>query len=115
MYDGGYHLEAMSLAATLGLGKLIVFYDSNKITIEGSTDIAFTEDVKKRFSAYGFQTLVVEDGNDLEEIGAAIIAAKADLSRPSMITVKTKIGYGSPREGMASAHGEPLGADNIER
>ena len=109
----GITSEAMSLAATLGLGKLIVFYDSNKITIEGSTDISFTEDVKKRFSAYGFQTLVVEDGNDLEEIGAAIIAAKADLSRPSMITVKTKIGYGSPREGMASAHGEPLGADNI--
>ena len=109
----GITSEAMSLAATLGLGKLIVFYDSNKITIEGSTDIAFTEDVKKRFEAYGFQTLVVEDGNDLEEIGAAIIAAKADLSRPSMITVKTKIGFGSPREGMASAHGEPLGADNI--
>ncbi|MHB8128214.1 MAG: transketolase [Mobilitalea sp.] len=109
----GITSEAMSLAATLGLGKLIIFYDSNKITIEGSTDIAFTEDVKKRFDAYGFQTLVVEDGNDLEEIGAAIIAAKADLSRPSMITVKTKIGFGSPREGMASAHGEPLGVDNI--
>jgi transketolase len=110
----GITSEAMSLAGSLGLGKLIVLYDSNKITIEGSTNIAFTEDVKKRFEAYGFQTLVVEDGNNLAEIGAAIEAAKADLSRPTMITVKTKIGFGSPREGMASAHGEPLGADNIK-
>ncbi len=110
----GITSEAMSLAGTLGLGKLIVLYDSNKISIEGSTDIAFTEDVQKRFEAFGFQTLVVEDGNNLEEIGAAIEAAKADLTRPSMITVKTKIGFGSPREGMASAHGEPLGADNIK-
>lgn len=110
----GITSEAMSLAGTLGLGKLIILYDSNKISIEGSTEIAFTEDVKKRFEAFGFQTLVVEDGNDLEEIGAAIEAAKAELSRPSMITVKTKIGHGSPREGMASAHGEPLGADNVK-
>ena len=110
----GITSEAMSLAGTLGLGKLIVLYDSNKISIEGDTDIAFTEDVKKRFEAYGFQTLVVEDGNNLEEIGAAIEAAKADLTRPSMITIKTKIGYGSPKEGMASAYGEPLGADNIK-
>ena len=110
----GITSEAMSLAGTLGLGKLIVFYDSNKISIEGDTDIAFIEDVKKRFEAYGFQTLVVEDGNNLEEIGAAIEAAKADLTRPSMITVKTKIGFGSPKEGMASAHGEPLGVDNVK-
>lgn len=110
----GISSEAMSLAGTLGLGKLIVLYDSNKISIEGSTDIAFTEDVKKRFEAYGFQTLVVEDGNNLEEIAVAIEAAKADLTRPSMITVKTKIGHGSPREGLASAHGEPLGLDNIK-
>lgn len=109
----GISSEAMSLAGTLGLGKLIVLYDSNKISIEGSTDIAFTEDVKKRFEAFGFQTLVVEDGNNLDEIGAAIEAAKADTTRPSMITVKTKIGYGSPKEGKASAHGEPLGVDNI--
>lgn len=110
----GITSEAMSLAGTLGLGKLIVLYDSNKISIEGSTDIAFTENVKKRFEAFGFQTLVVEDGNNLEEIGAAIEAAKADLTRPSMITVKTKIGYGSPKEGKASAHGEPLGEDNVK-
>jgi len=109
----GITSEAMSLAGTLGLGKLIVFYDSNKISIEGSTDIAFTEDVRKRFEAYGFQTLLVEDGNNLEEIGKAIENAKADLTRPSMITVRTKIGYGSPKEGMASAHGEPLGVDNV--
>ena len=110
----GITSEAMSLAGTLALGKLIVLYDSNKISIEGSTDIAFTEDVSKRFEAFGFQTLTVEDGNNLEEIGAAIAAAKADITRPSMITVKTKIGHGSPREGLASAHGEPLGADNIK-
>lgn len=109
----GISSEAFSLAGTLGLNKLIVLYDSNKISIEGDTDIAFTEDVKKRFEAFGFQTLVVEDGNDLAEISAAITAAKADKTRPTMITVKTKIGFGSPKEGMASAHGEPLGADNV--
>jgi len=110
----GISSEAFSLAGTLGLNKLIVLYDSNKITIEGSTDIAFTENVQKRFDAYGFQTLVVEDGNNLEEIGAAIEAAKADKTRPSMITVNTKIGYGCPgKQGKASAHGEPLGVDNI--
>jgi transketolase len=109
----GISSEAFSLAGTLGLSKLIVLYDSNKISIEGDTDIAFTEDVQKRFDAFGFQTLVVEDGNNLDEIGAAIEAAKAEKTRPTMITVKTRIGFGSPREGMASAHGEPLGADNI--
>lgn len=109
----GITYEAMSLAGTLGLGKLVVLYDSNKISIEGDTDIAFREDVSKRFEAFGFQTLVVEDGNNLQEIAAAIEAAKADTTRPSFITVKTKIGFGSPREGMASAHGEPLGADNV--
>ncbi|HKL98993.1 MAG TPA: transketolase [Mobilitalea sp.] len=110
----GITSEAMSLAATLALGKLIILYDSNKISIEGSTDIAFTEDVMKRFEAYGFQTLEVLDGNNLEEIGVAIEAAKADLTRPSFIKVNTKIGFGSPKEGMASAHGEPLGVDNIK-
>jgi transketolase len=110
----GISSEAFSLAGTLGLSKLIVLYDSNKISIEGSTDIAFTEDVKKRFEAFGFQTLVVEDGNDLEEIGKAIEEAKADTTRPTMITVKTQIGYGCPAKmGKASAHGEPLGADNV--
>ena len=111
----GISSEAFSLAGTLGLSKLIVLYDSNKISIEGSTDIAFTEDVQKRMEAFGFQTLVVEDGNDLAEIGAAIEKAKADTTRPSFITVKTQIGYGCPaKQGKASAHGEPLGVDNVE-
>ncbi len=109
----GISSEAFSLAGTSGLSKLIVLYDSNNISIEGNTDIAFTEDVKKRFEAFGFQTLVVEDGNNLEEIGAAIEEAKADKTRPAMITVKTKIGFGSPKEGLASAHGEPLGVENV--
>lgn len=111
----GISSEAFSLAGTLGLSKLIVLYDSNNISIEGSTDIAFTENVEKRFQAFGFQTLVVEDGNNLEEIGKAIDKAKADHTRPSLITVKTKIGWGCPaKEGKASAHGEPLGEDNVK-
>lgn len=109
----GISSEAFSLAGTLGLSKLIILYDSNKISIEGDTDIAFTENVEKRMEAYGFQTIVVEDGNDLKAIGKAIELAKADKERPSFITIKTKIGYGSPKEGLASAHGEPLGVDNI--
>lgn len=110
----GISSEAFSLAGTLGLSKLIVLYDSNKISIEGGTDIAFTEDVRKRFDAFGFQTLVVEDGNNIEEIGKAIEEAKADKTRPTMITVKTRIGFGCPaKEGKASAHGEPLGVDNV--
>ena len=110
----GISSEAFSLAGTLGLSKLIVIYDSNKISIEGSTDIAFTEDVQKRFDAFGFQTLVVEDGNDLDAIHAAIAEAKADTTRPSMIMVKTQIGYGCPaKQGKASAHGEPLGDENV--
>ena len=109
----GISSEAFSLAGTLGLDKLIVLYDSNKITIEGGTDLAFTENVEKRLEAYGFQTIVVEDGNDLSAIGKAIELAKQDKERPSFITIKTKIGYGSAKEGMASAHGEPLGDDNV--
>lgn len=110
----GISSEAFSLAGTLGLGKLIVLYDSNRISIEGSTDIAFTENVQKRMEAFGFQLLTVEDGNDLEAIGEAIEAAKADRSRPSFITVKTQIGYGCPaKQGKASAHGEPLGEENV--
>lgn len=110
----GISSEAFSLAGTLGLSKLIVLYDSNQISIEGSTDIAFTENVQKRMEAFGFQTLTVEDGNDTAEIGRAIEAAKADTARPSFITVKTQIGYGCPdKQGKASAHGEPLGADNV--
>ena len=110
----GITSEAFSLAGTLKLGKLIIFYDSNKITIEGSTDIAFTEDTTKRFESYGFQTLTVEDGNNLEEIAAAIKEAKADKTRPTLITVKTLIGYGCPaKQGTPAAHGEPLGEENV--
>lgn len=110
----GISSEAFSLAGTLGLNKLIVFYDSNKISIEGNTDIAFTEDVRKRFDAFGFQTLLVEDGNNLDEIHAAVVEAKADTTRPSLIIVKTEIGYGCPaKQGKASAHGEPLGDENV--
>ena len=110
----GISSEAFSLAGTLGLGKLIILYDSNRISIEGDTDITFSEDVAKRMEAFGFQTLYVEDGNDLEAIGRAIEEAKADLSRPSFITIRTEIGYGCPaKQGKASAHGEPLGAENV--
>lgn len=110
----GISSESFSLAGTLGLSKLIVLYDSNNISIEGSTDIAFTEDVMKRFEAFGFQTIEVKDGNDLEAIGAAIEEAKADNNRPSLIKINTLIGYGCPaKQGKASAHGEPLGEDNV--
>ncbi|MCR5609841.1 MAG: transketolase [Lachnospiraceae bacterium] len=111
----GISSEAFSLAGTLKLGKFIVLYDSNNISIEGSTNIAFTENVRKRCEAFGFQTLLVEDGNDLESIGKAIEEAKKDTERPTLIEIKTKIGYGCPaKEGKASAHGEPLGADNVK-
>ena len=111
----GISSEAMSLAGTLKLSKLIVIYDSNNISIEGHTDIAFTENVQQRFESFGFQTITVEDGNDTDAIGKAIEIAKAEKTKPSLITVKTKIGFGCPaKEGKASAHGEPLGVDNLE-
>lgn len=111
----GISSESFSLAGTLGLNKLIVLYDSNQISIEGSTDIAFTENVQMRMEAFGFQTITVEDGNDLAAIGAAIEEAKADKTRPSFITIKTQIGYGCPaKQGKASAHGEPLGEENVK-
>jgi transketolase len=106
--------EASSLAGTLGLGKLVVLYDSNNISIEGSTDIAFREDVAKRYEAYGWQVLKVADGNDIDAIESAIEAAKAETSKPSIIIVKNQIGFGCPaKQGKASAHGEPLGAENV--
>lgn len=110
----GISYEAFSLAGTLGLEKLIVLYDSNNISIEGDTNIAFRENVRKRFESFGFHTQLVEDGNDLDAIGKAIEAAKAEKGRPSMIEIKTKIGAGCPaKEGKASAHGEPLGVENV--
>lgn len=110
----GVASEAASMAGTLGLGKLILLYDSNSITIEGDTAIAFREDVMKRFEAYGWQALEVKDGNDVEAISKAIEAAKAETKRPSFIKITTQIGYGCPaKQGKASAHGEPLGEENI--
>lgn len=109
----GISNEASSLAGTLGLGKLIVLYDSNRITIEGSTDLAFTEDVAKRYEALGWEVLYVEDGNNITDIEEKINKAKSNLEKPSLIVIKTEIGYGSPKQGKASAHGEPLGKDNI--
>ena len=110
----GISSEAFSLAGTLGLSKLIVFYDSNGISIEGSTDIAFTENVVDRMKAFGFQTIEVEDGNDLAAIGKAIEEAKADKNRPSFIKINTVIGYGAgKKQGTAGAHGEPLGSEAL--
>ena len=109
----GINYEAFSLAGTLKLNKLIVLYDSNKISIEGNTDIAFTEDVPARFKAMGFKVLEVKDGNDISEIGKAIEEAKEDKESPTFIKINTKIGFGSPKEGSADVHGAPLGADNI--
>ncbi|MBR1506831.1 MAG: transketolase [Eubacterium sp.] len=110
----GTSYEAFSLAGTLGLGKLIVLYDSNDISIEGGTNIAFRENVSQRFQAFGFQTIRVDDGNDINAIRVAIEAAKSDKTRPTLIEIKTKIGAGCPaKEGKASAHGEPLGVENV--
>lgn len=111
----GISYEAASLAGTLKLGKLILMYDSNKITIEGDTSLAFTEDVAGRFAAMHWQVLTVEDGNDIAAIQAAIVSAKLETSKPSIIIVKTIIGYGCPsKQGSHKVHGAPLGQDGIE-
>ena len=94
----GISSEAASLAGHLKLGKLVVLYDDNHITIDGTTDLAFTEDVGARFEAYGWHVQKVADGNDLEAIDAAIAAAKAETGRPSLIAVRTHIGFGSPNK-----------------
>jgi transketolase len=107
----GVASEAASLAGTLGLGRIIYLYDDNHISIEGDTELAFTEDPGKRFEAYGWQVVQVDDGNDLKAIEEAINEARADSERPSLIRVRTHIGYGSPKVDTAGAHGEPLGAD----
>lgn len=111
----GVALEAVSLAGNLGLGKLILMYDCNNITIEGSTDIAVSDDVAKKFEACGWQALKVEDGNNVDKIDSAIKEAKAEKNKPSIIIVKTQIGYGCPnKQGKASAHGSPLGEENLK-
>ncbi len=111
----GVASEAASLAGHLALGKLICLYDDNHISIEGSTGLAFTEDVGARFEAYGWQVLRVADGNDRPAIHAAISAARAETNRPSLIQVRTVIGYGSPnKEGTAESHGAALGAEEVK-
>jgi transketolase len=113
LMEGVSH-EAASLAGHLKLGKLIYLYDDNHISIEGSTDIAFTEDRLKRFAAYDWHVQQVEDGNDLEAIARALQAAQAETNRPSLIAVRTFIGWGSPnKQNKASAHGEPLGQEEL--
>ena len=109
----GVASEAASLAGHLGLGKLIYLYDNNHISIDGSTDLTFTEDRKARFNAYGWQTIVVEDGNDVEAIDKAIIEAKRD-ERPALILCRTHIGFGLPtRQDTSRAHGEPPGEEEL--
>jgi len=110
----GVSSEAASLAGHLGLGKLVYLYDDNKITIDGSTDLAFTEDVGRRFEAYGWHVQRVADGNDLDAVEAAIRAAQRETARPSLVMCRTHIGFGSPnRQDTSKAHGEPLGEDEL--
>ncbi|MHB1223481.1 MAG: transketolase [Gemmatimonadaceae bacterium] len=113
MMEGISH-EAASFAGHLQLGRLIGFYDENHITIEGDTDLTYSDDTLGRFESYGWHVQRVADGNDLEALTAAIEAARAETERPSLIIVRTQIGYGSPhRQGTAKAHGEPLGDDEV--
>ncbi|QDG51044.1 transketolase [Persicimonas caeni] len=110
----GISHEAASLAGHLGLGKLVYIFDDNSITIDGGTDLTFTEDVQKRFEAYGWHVQTVEDGNDLDAIDEAVEAAKQVTDKPSIIALRTVIGYGSPNKaGKSSSHGSPLGDDEI--
>ncbi|WP_207369518.1 transketolase [Heyndrickxia coagulans] len=111
----GVSAEAASLAGHLKLGRLIVLYDSNDISLDGELNKAFSESVADRFKAYGWQYLRVEDGNDMAQVAKAIEEAKADTSRPTLIEVKTIIGYGSPnKSGKSAAHGAPLGEDELK-
>ncbi|MEJ8765695.1 transketolase [Oceanobacillus sp. HCA-5259] len=112
----GVSYEAASLAGHLKLGRLIVLYDSNDISLDGGLDLAFSEDIKKRFESCNWQYLYVEDGNDIEAVHKALSEAKADENRPTIIEVKTVIGYGSPSlQGTSDAHSDPLGREEIER
>jgi transketolase len=111
----GVASEAASLAGHLKLGKLIVLYDDNKVTLSAPADVSFTEDVRKRFEAYGWHTLYVKDGNNLEEVAQALEAARAETQRPTLIDVRTILGYGSPHKaGSFEAHGSPLGVDEVK-
>jgi transketolase len=110
----GISHETASLAGTLGLGKLIVLYDDNLISLDGPTELSFTEDVTRRFEGYHWQVLSVPDGNDLVAIEDAINTAKADTTRPTLIRVRTVIGYGSPKAGTKAVHGEALGVEAVK-
>ncbi len=110
----GIASEAASLAGTLGLGKLICLYDDNHVSLEGPTSWAFTEDVGRRFEAYGWHVLRVTDGNDLPSVDAALRSARSETGRPSLICVRTHLGYGSPVQDTREAHGEPLGPANLK-
>lgn len=110
----GISHETASLAGTLGLGKVIYLYDDNLISLDGPTELSYTEDALKRFEAYHWHVQYVDDGNDLEKMSKAIEAAKAVTDKPSIIAVRTIIGYGSPKAGTNKAHGEPLGADAVK-
>ena len=112
LMEGVSH-EAASLAGTLALGKLIFLYDDNLISLDGPTSLSYTDDALKRFEAYHWHVQRVADGNDLAAIEAAIEAAKAETGRPSIIAVRTIIGYGSPKAGSNKSHGEPLGAEAV--
>ncbi len=107
----GISHEACSLAGTLGLGKLIVFYDDNLISLDGPTELSFTEDVDKRFAAYNWHVQFVDDGNDLQKLQQAITIAKAETKKPSLIRIRTVIGYGTPKAGTSKVHGEALGKE----
>ena len=111
----GISAEAASLAGHLGLGKLIVLYDDNQITLDADASVSFSENVLNRYKAYGWQTIRVKNGNDATEIEAALKEAKSDTSRPTLIAARTIIGYGAPnKQGSSKAHGSPLGADEIK-
>jgi transketolase len=111
----GVTSEAASIAGNLELGKLIYFYDNNHITIEGKTSLTFSgENVRKRFEAYGWQVLVEDDGNNIEAIAKLIVQAQEEKTKPSLIIVHTHIGYGSPKQDTAAAHGAPLGAEDLK-
>ncbi|UJJ60155.1 transketolase [Rhodanobacter denitrificans] len=111
----GVASEAASLAGHLKLGKLVCLYDDNYVTLAGGTDITFSEDRAKRFEAYGWQTIQVADGNDLAAIDAALLEARADNARPTLILVRTHIGYGSPEQDTFKAHGSPLGVEDVRK
>jgi len=111
----GVASEAASLAGHFKLGKLICLYDDNYVTLSAGTDITLFEDRAKRFEAYGWQTISVAEGNDVAASSAAMDAARADITRPSLILVRTHIGFGSPEQDSYKAHGSPLGVEDVKR